>query len=112
MIGALRVNIFFLCNLIMYTPATLKFLTIYPKSALRNCSRQHSNFYYFSEKIRLGILCESSARQMIHMKCQALFSLKTIKRGWGIKVPSAAVVVSTLRFSLGDSILVASEKAL
>ena len=28
------------------------------------------------EKIRLGISCESSARQTIHMKCQVLFSLK------------------------------------
>ena len=27
-----------------------------------------------SEKIRLDISCESSARQMIHMKCQAWFS--------------------------------------
>ena len=28
----------------------------------------------------LDILCESSARQMIHMKCQALFSLKNNKK--------------------------------
>ena len=45
-------------------------------------------FYYFLEKIRLDISCELSAdhshdmpnlilaKQMIHMKCQALFSLK------------------------------------
>ena len=32
-------------------------------------------FYYFSEK-NIDILCESSARQMIHKKCQALFSLE------------------------------------
>ena len=31
---------------------------------------------YFSEKISLDISCESSARQMIHIKCQVLFSLK------------------------------------
>ena len=30
-------------------------------------------FGYFSEKIRLDISCESSARQRIHMKQQALF---------------------------------------
>ena len=42
-------------------------------SANHNCSRQH---FLFSEKIRFDISCESSARQMIHMKCQALFSLK------------------------------------
>ena len=33
-------------------------------------------FIVFSEKIRLDISCESSARQRIHMKYQALFSLK------------------------------------
>ena len=33
-------------------------------------------FVLFSEKISLDILCESSALQMIHMKCQVFFSLK------------------------------------
>ena len=33
-------------------------------------------FHCFSEKIRLDISCESSARQRIHMKHQALFPLK------------------------------------
>ena len=33
-------------------------------------------FYCFSEKIRLEISYESSARQRIHMKYQALFSSK------------------------------------
>ena len=32
--------------------------------------------YCFSEKIRLDVSSESSARQRIHMKNQALFSLK------------------------------------
>ena len=32
--------------------------------------------YKFSGKIRFGISCESSARQKIHVKYQALFSLK------------------------------------
>ena len=36
--------------------------------------------FLFSEKIRLGISCESSARQMINLKCQKLFSLKKIQR--------------------------------
>ena len=31
-------------------------------------------FHCFSEKIRLDVSCESSARQRIHMKNQALFS--------------------------------------
>ena len=30
--------------------------------------------FYFTEKIRLDISCESSARQRIHMQNQALFS--------------------------------------
>ena len=33
-------------------------------------------FHCFSEKIRLDVSSESSARQMIHMKNQALFSSK------------------------------------
>ena len=33
-------------------------------------------FVVFSEKIRLDVSSESSARQRIHMKHQALFSLK------------------------------------
>ena len=33
---------------------------------------------YFSEKMRLGMSCELSAKQTIHMKCLAfIFSLKT-----------------------------------
>ena len=33
-------------------------------------------FHCFSEKIRLDVSSESSARQRIHMKNQSLFSLK------------------------------------
>ena len=36
-------------------------------------------FYCFSEHLRLDISCESSAKQRIHMKHQALFSSK---EGW------------------------------
>ena len=37
----------------------------------------HNYFFHcFSEKIRLDVSSESSARQRIHMKNQALFSLK------------------------------------
>ena len=35
-------------------------------------------FYFFFVEIRLGISCKLSAWQMIHMKCQALFSLKKV----------------------------------
>ena len=37
-------------------------------------------FIVFSEKIRLDVSSESSARQRIHMKNQALFSLKDKSR--------------------------------
>ena len=37
-------------------------------------------FSYFSKKIRLGISCESSAMQMVHMNCPVLLSLKNTKR--------------------------------
>ena len=37
--------------------------------------------FNLSEKISLDISCEASARQMIHMKCQASFSLKKKKSG-------------------------------
>ena len=46
-------------------------------------------FIFFSEKIRLDISCESFARQRIHMKLQALFSLKNKCKK--IKVLSAAI---------------------
>ena len=34
----------------------------------------------YQTKIRLGIPCESSARQTIHMKCQFLFSPKNTRK--------------------------------
>ena len=46
-------------------------------------------FIFFSEKIRLDISCESSARQRIHIKNQALFSLKDKSKK--IKMSSAAI---------------------
>ena len=62
---------------------------------------------FFREKI-LGISCESSARQMIHMKCQILLSLKNTKKKKNKQkktrkktqhkmMSSAAVVISTLK---------------
>ena len=36
--------------------------------------------FRFSDKTSLDISCESSAWQMIHMKCQDLFSLKNKKK--------------------------------
>ena len=37
-------------------------------------------FFFFSEKTSLDISSESSAKQMIHMKCEDLFSLKNKKK--------------------------------
>ena len=53
-------------------------LSINALSASHDCSRQHSwiFFHCFSEKIRLDVSCESSARQRIHTKNHALFSSK------------------------------------
>ena len=44
----------------------------------KNCNRRHFIFFYFylSKEIKLDVSCESSARQRIHKKNQALFSLK------------------------------------
>ena len=52
--------------------------TVKPQSANHDCSRRHSEIFFhcFSEKIRLDVSNESSARQRIHMKNQALFSSK------------------------------------
>ena len=48
---------------------------------LQNCSRCHSDFLgYFFREIRLDISYESSAWQMIHMKCQVLFPLENNKK--------------------------------
>ena len=45
-------------------------------------------YIYFSEKTSLDISCGLSAKQMIHMKCQDLFSLKNKKKNK--KLSSAA----------------------
>ena len=51
------------------------------------------SFIVFPEKIRLDISCESSARQMIHMKHQALLSSKCKSKK--IKVSSAAILTGS-----------------
>ena len=48
-------------------------------------------FLCFSEKIRLDISSESSARQRIHMKCKALFSSKD--KSEKLKMSSTAIFV-------------------
>ena len=49
------------------------------KAPSKICSRWHSKKISFSWKISLEISCESSAWQMIHIKCQDLFSKKKKK---------------------------------
>ena len=51
---------------------------LYPSSANHDYSRRHSSIFFhcFSEKIRIDVSSEASARQRIHMKNQALFSSK------------------------------------
>ena len=51
-------------------------------------------FYSFLEKIRLDMSCESSAKQTVHMKCQALFSLNNNKK---MRMPSAVIVTGMLK---------------
>ena len=63
---------------------------------LSKTAAEHA-YNYFSEEIRLGISCDSSPSQLIHMKCQALFSLKNTKKKKKKKKMTAVVVISTLR---------------
>ena len=58
-------------------------------------------FNYFSEKIRLCISFELSARQTIHMKFQTLFSLKK-KTTNKNQNASVKVVISTLRVQFDE----------
>ena len=55
-------------------------------------------FHCFSEKIRLDISSESSARQRIHMKNQALFSSK--EKSKKIKMPSAEFLFGTFKVNI------------
>ena len=57
-------------------------------------------FNYFSEKIRPGISCELSARQTIHMKCQALFSLKKKKKKKKNQNDMSSATVVTITFKV------------
>ena len=62
----------------MQIQETVHFDAFNPEDANHDCSRRQSwiFFHCLSEKIRLDISCESSARQRIHMNLQVLFSLK------------------------------------
>ena len=51
----------------------LTYLTL--KAPNKKCSRRFF-YFYLLKKIRLDVLCESSALQRIHMKYEVLFLLK------------------------------------
>ena len=51
-------------------------------------------FHCFSEKIRLDVSSESSARQRIHLKHQALFSSKDKSK----KIEMSSAAISVWRF--------------
>ena len=70
-----------------------------PKSTQQICSRQHSklDLVVFSEKTRFEISYELSAGQTIHMKCQALFSLKNEKKKFKVLSAVSVVVISALK---------------
>ena len=52
-------------------------------------------FIFFFKKIRLDVSCESSAKQRIHMKYQALFFQKNNKKY--SRLSSAAVLIGPLK---------------
>ena len=70
---------------------------------MQNCSRRHSQMFvlYFSEEIRFDISYKLFARQMIHMKCQAIFSLEKKKKNTQkttyLIMLSAALMIGSLR---------------
>ena len=45
--------------------------------------------FFFLEETSLDISCDSSAKQMIHMKCQDLFSLKNYNKIKNFRLSSA-----------------------
>ena len=76
-------------------------ININPSSAKQDCSRQHCNF---------NIFCEASARQRIHMKCQALLHpfVKVLCRSLTTPGPSCSkltmsLVNDSLKFRSSDT---------
>ena len=63
----------------MYSILQTSKVPVNPLSAMQKFVADILNFFIyclFSEKISLDILCESSAWQMIHMKCQGFILWK------------------------------------
>ena len=54
----------------------LRYMDIFKIIHVHKLNACNYTFPYFSEKTRLDVSSESSARQRIHMKIQALFSSK------------------------------------
>ena len=72
--------------------------TLTLKAPSKICSRRHT--FYFSKKINLDISYESSAWQMIHMKCQDLFSLEIKKKKKKIECSLLQILLGALRVKL------------
>ena len=73
----------------MLNPLTFKMLS---KTVTDDIS-----IFHFSHKIRQDVSCESSASQMILLKCQVLYSLKNTKK---IHVSDAAVINNISRLNV------------
>ena len=86
-------------HILLGTSACLQWLC---HSGERTVARGPLVLNYFSEILRLGISCELSARQTIHMKCQAIFCLQNTHTQ--IKMLSAAFVISTLKIKTSQHI--------
>ena len=66
----------------MPTTYTFMQVSLTLKAPITTAADDSCFFFYFSEKTSLNISCESSAWQMIHMKCQDLFSPKNNKKNF------------------------------
>ena len=70
------------------------------KSLSKTEAGEVQSFHYFSAKIRLSFSCESSARQAILMKRQALFSKKIIAIRRDDKSPDQTAISTFSVFSV------------
>ena len=86
-----------LCCPQLKTNLIVRFISVTLKYSNHNCSRRHTEIHFFLlfRENKSDISCELSARQMIPMKYQALFSLKNNSEK--IRMSSAAILFDHLR---------------
>ena len=64
-----------------YTIKSQEYYNLTLKALITTAADDILNYcFHVSDKIRLGISCESSAKQTIHMECQVLFCMKNKKQ--------------------------------